>query len=168
MVTFRKTWLAIALLALATSTLAGGRDPALAGFFSAPLRIVSGDDEHRIVAYLAVTDAQKIHGLMYVRDLPADQGMLFVYEQPWHVAMWMKNTYIPLDMLFIRADGSIASIVADTTPESLTEIRAEEPVTGVLELNAGTAARLGIEPGDRVVYRAFSAGKTAPAADTGS
>ncbi len=165
--TLRKTWWAIAAvtLALAASTAAGSRDPALAGYFSAPVRIVSGGQRHEFIAYLAVTESQRARGLMFVRDLPPGHGMLFLWEQPWQAKMWMKNTHIPLDMLFIRADGTIANIVTDTEPESLASISATEPVTGVLELNAGTAERLQLEAGDRVVYRAFRA---AAATDSGS
>lgn len=134
---------------------AADRDPALAGFFSAPLRIESVSGAHDFVVYLALTPTQRANGLMHVRDLPADRGMLFLYDQPQVASMWMKNTLLPLDMLFIRADGTIDSIVTDTTPGSLAAIRSEGAVTGVLELNAGTVARLGIAPGDRVVYRAF-------------
>jgi uncharacterized membrane protein (UPF0127 family) len=76
--------------------------------------------------------------------------MLFVYREPAYLSMWMKNTFIPLDMLFVRADGSVASIAAHTEPQSERSIAADEPVRYVLELNAGTTARLGIVPGSRL------------------
>lgn len=138
---------------------AGERDPALAGFFSAPLRIETDKEAHDFVVYLAVTPAQRAHGLMHVRDLPTDRGMLFIYETPQVASMWMKNTVLSLDMLFIRADGTVANIVTDTEPGSLASIQSDGPVTGVLELNAGMTARLGIKAGDRVQHRAFRAGK---------
>ncbi|MDH4109899.1 MAG: DUF192 domain-containing protein [Gammaproteobacteria bacterium] len=107
---------------------------------------------HRFDIWLALTDEQQRRGLMFVRRLPADAGMLFVYRAPGRRSMWMKNTFLPLDMLFIRNDGTVSSIVADTVPQSLTSIASEEPVTFVLELNAGTSARLGIEPGSQMYW----------------
>ena len=84
-----------------------------------------------------------------------DQGMLFDFGRIEPVAMWMQNTYLPLDMLFIRADGTIARIAANTEPLSTRTIPSGEPVLAVLELNAGTAAKLGIKPGDRVEHPVF-------------
>jgi len=83
--------------------------------------------------------------------------MLFDFQASGPVAMWMKNTYLPLDMLFIRADGSIAKIAADTEPLSTKVIPSNEPVLSVLELNAGTAARLKLHAGDRVEHPMFGA-----------
>ena len=88
---------------------------------------------------------------MFVRDLPPWSGMVFRYQQPAILSMWMKNTYIPLDILFARADGSVSSVQTDTEPLSLKPISAIEPVSYVLELNAGTAARLGIGQGSRLI-----------------
>lgn len=105
---------------------------------------------HRLGVYLAENAAQRARGLMYVTELPDDQGMLFVYPVEYRVSMWMKNTLIPLDMLFIRSDGRIANVVADTRPLSVESIYATEPVSAVLELNAGAAARLGLAPGRRI------------------
>ena len=102
--------------------------------------------------YVAMTRAQQSRGLMYVRYMPESTGMLFVYRQPRVLSMWMKNTYIPLDMLFIRADGSIANIETNTEPLSLESIRASEPLNFVLELNAGVTERLGIDTQSRVYF----------------
>ncbi len=102
--------------------------------------------------YLAMTPAQKSRGLMHVRYLPEFTGMLFGYERPRRLSMWMKNTYIPLDILFIRADGSIANIEANTEPLSLKSIIAVEPLNFVLELNAGVAERLTIDTASRVHF----------------
>jgi len=99
---------------------------------------------HRFDVWIAVTSRQHSRGLMHVRDLPENTGMLFVYRDPGRRAMWMKNTYIPLDMLFIRRDGKVSSLVTNTEPLSLRSISSIEPVTFVLELNAGTATRLQI------------------------
>ena len=96
--------------------------------------------------FIASTDAQKRRGLMFVRKLPEWTGMLFLYRDSGMHSMWMKNTYIPLDIAFIRQDGRIASIAKNTEPLSLHSIRATEPVNFVLELNAGITDRLSIGP----------------------
>ena len=106
---------------------------------------------YRLDLWIARERSQQRRGLMFVRDLPADTGMLFIYDSPGILSMWMKNTYIPLDMLFIRTDGTVSSVVANTEPLSLRSIASTEPVSYVLELNAGVAAALGIKAGDRLV-----------------
>lgn len=95
---------------------------------------------------------------MYRRRLGRDAGMLFIYRPPEQVAMWMKNTLIPLDMLFIAADGRIVKIVQRTVPRSLESIPAGQPVSAVLELNGGTSARLKLAVGDRILHPAFGTG----------
>ncbi|MFC1459660.1 DUF192 domain-containing protein [Microvirga arabica] len=104
---------------------------------------------------VARNDADRAQGLMYRRSMPGDQGMLFDFGRVEPVSMWMQNTYLPLDMLFIRPDGTIARIAANTEPLSTRTIPSGEPVLAVLELNAGTAAKLGIKPGDRVEHPIF-------------
>lgn len=104
---------------------------------------------------VARNDADRAQGLMFRRSMPTDQGMLFDFGRVEPVSMWMQNTYLPLDMLFIRADGTIARIAANTEPLSTRTISSGEPVLSVLELNAGTAAKLGIRPGDRVEHPLF-------------
>ena len=101
--------------------------------------------------WLAETRAQQRRGLMHVRNVPESWGMLFVYGREQEISMWMKNTHVSLDMLFIRADGSIASIATDTTPLSLETIPSGEPVSRVLELKAGSVKRWGLKPGDRLL-----------------
>lgn len=96
--------------------------------------------------FVAETDAQKQRGLMFVRDLPDQSGMIFIYRDSGMHSMWMKNTYIPLDIAFIRRDGRISSVAKNTEPLSLRSIRSTEPVSFVLELNAGVADRLSIGP----------------------
>jgi uncharacterized protein len=105
---------------------------------------------------LARTPKQRAQGLMFRRDMPEMSGMLFVYDKEWEINMWMKNTIIPLDMVFIKSDGRIATIAERTIPYSLATISSLQPVAGVLELNGGTVARLGIRRGDRVLYSAFT------------
>ncbi len=121
-----------------------------------PLTIVTRDGaRHRFSVEVARTDAARAQGLMYRRSLPADQGMLFDFERVQPVGMWMRNTYVSLDMLFIRPDGTIARIAQNTEPLSTRTIESGEPVLAVLELLAGTTARLGIRAGDRVEHAMF-------------
>jgi uncharacterized membrane protein (UPF0127 family) len=106
---------------------------------------------YRFEVYLALTTAQQRRGLMFVRDLPDFTGMLFAYPEPGPRSMWMKNTFIPLDILFVRADGSVSSVARQTEPQSLRSIASIEPVTYVLELNAGITESLGIDEQSRVL-----------------
>jgi uncharacterized protein len=109
---------------------------------------------HEFTVEIASTRRQHTQGLMFRRRMDANAGMLFVYRREAPVSMWMRNTYIPLDMLFVRADGKIAHIAQRTTPHSLQTISSTEPVKSVLELNAGTVARLKIRIGDQVISSA--------------
>ena len=120
-----------------------------------PLSIVGRDGRHIFAVEVMRNDADRARGLMYRRAMAPDHGMLFDFQASAPVAMWMKNTYLPLDMLFIRADGSIAKIAADTEPLSTKVIPSNEPVLSVLELNAGTAGRLKLRAGDRVEHPMF-------------
>lgn len=104
---------------------------------------------------IAVSADERAKGLMYRTELAPDAGMLFDFHTDQQVYMWMKNTYIPLDMVFIRADGRIARIAADTTPLSTETISSGGPVRAVLELPAGTAKARGIAVGDKVRHRIF-------------
>jgi uncharacterized membrane protein (UPF0127 family) len=117
--------------------------------------IQSGGKSHNFQVEVMRTDAERAKGLMFRRYMPADRGMLFDFKAPGPAAMWMKDTYLPLDMVFIRADGTIARIEENTEPMSTRTIPSGEPVLGVLELNAGTAARLGIKAGDKVTHPLF-------------
>lgn len=120
------------------------------------LEIVSRGGVHVFQVEVAVTPDERSKGLMFRRELPAGQGMLFDFEGEGPVAMWMKNTYVSLDMLFIRADGRIARIAENTKPLSEEIIPSGAPVKAVLEVVAGTVKRLGIVPGDRVAHRIFT------------
>ncbi|WP_298955154.1 DUF192 domain-containing protein [uncultured Methylobacterium sp.] len=120
-----------------------------------PLTIVSRGGRHAFTVEVMRNEADRARGLMFRRSMAADHGMLFDFEQVEPVTMWMKNTYLPLDMLFLRADGTVARIAADTEPLSTRTIPSGEPVLGVLELNAGTAAKLGLRAGDRVEHPLF-------------
>lgn len=103
-----------------------------------------------IDAYVATDGATRAQGLMYIESLGEFEGMLFIHRRPAEISMWMKNTLIALDMLFVRDDQTIARIVTDTVPLSTDIISSREAVTAVLELNAGSAQRWGIQIGDRV------------------
>ena len=118
---------------------------------TSPLVIVTAKGPQRFSVELASTDQEKAQGLMFRRTLAADAGMIFDMGPGENVAtFWMKNTLIPLDMLFIRANGRIQNIAQRAVPESLATISSDGPVRAVLELNGGTVARLGIRPGDIV------------------
>lgn len=119
------------------------------------LTIETAGGGQQFAVELAVTSEQRAQGLMYRQRMPADAGMLFLYPAVRPVSMWMKNTLIPLDMLFIGDDGRILHIAERTIPGSTATISSMQPARAVLELNGGTAARLKIQVGDRVLYRTF-------------
>ena len=107
---------------------------------------------HVFTVEVARSAADQEHGLMSRRSLGADAGMLFPFDPPRAASFWMRNTLIPLDMVFIRPDGTIAHIAANAVPLSETPIVVAEPMTAVLELAGGRAAQLGIAEGDRVSW----------------
>lgn len=113
--------------------------------------IRSGGKAHKFLVELALSKRQHAQGLMFRRRMAPDAGMLFVYRREEPTAMWMKNTFIPLDMLFIARDGTVRRIEERTVPMSEAVISSGGPVVAVLELNAGTASRLGLRPGGKVV-----------------
>jgi uncharacterized membrane protein (UPF0127 family) len=119
------------------------------------VEIVTRSGVHVFDVELANTPDERSKGLMFRRELPQGRGMLFDFGGEGPISMWMKNTFISLDMLFIRADGTIARIAQNTTPQSEETIPSGAPVKAVLEVIAGTAKRLGIAPGDRVAHRIF-------------
>ena len=128
--------------------------PSLDETFDKDVLIIEAVDQgcFKFDVYLAITQAQQRRGLMFVRDLPEWTGMLFLYERAGIRSIWMKNTYISLDILFARRDGSVSSIWPDAEPLSLKSMPAIEPVNFVLELNAGTAERLGIKVGSKFIF----------------
>jgi hypothetical protein len=127
----------------------------VAAFEQSELVVRSGEEAHRFRVELARTPDERSRGLMFRRQMDADAGMLFDFGRTGRQAMWMKNTYIPLDMLFIRADGTIHRIAERTVPHSETVIPSGGRVRAVLELNGGTSERLGIRPGDVVEHEMF-------------
>lgn len=110
---------------------------------------------HRFLVEVARTQQQLAVGLMFRRQLAEDAGMLFDFGVERPVSMWMKNTLLPLDMIFIRGDGRIANVAERTVPGSLQPHSSKGPVRGVLEVNGGTVERLGIKAGDRVIHGIF-------------
>lgn len=121
------------------------------GLREIPLVIHSSGRAHRFTVEVAETPAEQQTGMMFRRSLGPDRGMIFPYSPPQTVGFWMRNTFIPLDMVFIRADGTIARI-ATGVPQSLDSVSSYEPVVAVLEIAGGRAAELGIKEGDRVTY----------------
>lgn len=117
-----------------------------------PLIIHAGGSTYKFEVELATTPAEREQGLMFRKTLAPNAGMLFLYPDEQQVAFWMKNTLIPLDMLFLKADGSIARIAHDAVPLDETPIPSNADVKAVLEVNGGTATSLGIKEGDKVDY----------------
>lgn len=119
------------------------------------LEVVTHQGVRRFTVEIADTEATRERGLMFRTSLPGDKGMLFDFGTPQPVAFWMKNTLIPLDMLFIAPDGRVISIARNATPMSETPIPSGGDVLGVLEIRGGRAAETGIQPGDQVRERIF-------------
>jgi uncharacterized protein len=120
-----------------------------------PVTVVGADSATMFTTEIADTEILRERDLMFRHILPPDKAMLFDFGKPRPVAMWMKNTNISLDMMFIRADGTIAAIAENTVPQSLDIVSVQEPVLGVLEVAAGTVKRLGLHTNDKVFHRIF-------------
>lgn len=125
------------------------------GMVKEPLEVETAAGVRDFTVEVATTSEEQATGLMYRREMAADAGMLFVYPAGSRVTMWMKNTLIPLDMVFISPAGRVTHVVERTVPMSNELIGSNGPVRAVLELNAGTASRLGIKVGDQVRHPAF-------------
>lgn len=121
------------------------------GLQKIPLTITTASGRHHFTVDVARTEQQQATGLMFVKSMAPDRGMIFPFSPPQEVSFWMENTLIPLDMVFIRADGTIARI-ATAKPLDETPVPSGEPIAAVLEINGGRAAELGIAPGDRVEW----------------
>lgn len=128
---------------------------AFAQLETAPLSIKSGDETHAFTVEMATTPEEIQQGLMFRQELAPDAGMLFDFGMTRQASMWMKNTLIPLDMLFILEDGRVIAIARNAQPGSLRSIGPGVPVRAVLEIPGGRAKELGIEPGDTVVHPLF-------------
>lgn len=150
--------LALVAAGLAPSTPAGAGSPHAARLEVSELAVEGSSGSLLFTVEVADTPAERATGLMFRRRLGSDEGMLFDFGEARPVSMWMKDTYLSLDMLFIAADGRIVRIVERTTPLSITPIPSIAPVRAVLELPAGTVAASGIRRGDRVRHPIFGAG----------
>ena len=147
-------WAVVAALLLSGCTGAdGASDNAPSGLDLAQVTIVDAGRSHRFTVEVARTAEEQRQGLMFRTDMADDAGMIFPFAQPKIASFWMQNTLIPLDMLFIRADGSIDRIAENAVPESLEPVASGGEVVAVLELKGGTAARLGIDESARVRWR---------------
>jgi len=141
---------AVFMLVLAAGAAAQAADESM-------LEIVTKDGVHVFTIEMARTNEERQKGLMFRKELPEGRGMLFDFKPDQDVSMWMRNTYIPLDMLFINGDGTIRRIAENTEPLSERTIPSGGPVRGVLEVIGGTAKKLGIKAGDKVAHPLFSA-----------
>lgn len=150
--------IATAMLSLGGCGAEGRKTPSAAGD---RLVVITASGRHELSIELADTDQKKQTGLMFRTSLGAGHGMLFPYDGPQEITMWMRNTYISLDMVFIGADGVVVSVARNTEPMSEAIISSKVPATGVLEVKAGEADRLGIVPGSRVEHAHFK-GPVAP------
>jgi uncharacterized membrane protein (UPF0127 family) len=140
--------LAAVLFGLAVVAIAPGAQAT--GSTTVVLKTATGD--HNFNVEVATTNPQRALGLMFRRTMAENAGMLFLYDRPQPASMWMKNTIIPLDMIFIAAGGKVHRIVSHAEPFSTDAISSEGDVVAVLELNAGQAAKIGLKLGDKVLY----------------
>jgi uncharacterized membrane protein (UPF0127 family) len=150
----RRAFVLFSLLSILVLAPLGPAEPLVAAELQ-PLEITSKNGVHVFAVEMAVTPEQQAQGLMFRRELPEGQGMLFDFAREQPLSFWMKNTYIPLDMIFIRGDGRIARIAENTVPLSETLVPSGGPARAVLEVIGGTAKKLGIAVGDRVSHGIF-------------
>lgn len=153
--------LALAVAACSPQTAEAERAPATpaapavhpeSGLEIIPLAVDLGGKRHTFRMEVARTPAQQEKGLMFRKAMGADEGMLFPYAQPRMLSFWMRNTVLPLDIIYIGPDGKVLNVVADAVPYSETPLWSSGPASAVLELNAGRAAQLGIKPGTPVSW----------------
>ena len=137
-----------------TNSSASALERSPAGLEQVPLTVSGANGaKHRFTVEVARTPEQQAQGMMNRQSLGPDRGMIFPYDPPVPASFWMKNTLIPLDMIFVRADGTIARIEENTAPLSLDPVSAGEPVAAVLEIAGGRSAELGIVAGARVDWQ---------------
>ena len=144
-------WLLAVLVASITTGTADGSD-------RLPVEkvvVTTAQGDVSFEAEIAITDETRSRGLMFRRSMGEREAMLFYWDNPEPISMWMRNTYISLDMLFADADGVVVHVATDTVPHSLDVISAGREVSAVMEVVAGTAAKLGIRPGSRLKHRFF-------------
>jgi len=153
---------ALLLFTTGTGHAQSGPPEDLSAFPQTTLTVTGGGGSHQFTLWVADTSAREEQGLMFVRELPADKGMVFVGEQPRVWTMWMKNTYVPLDMLFVAVDGRVVKI-AHAIPHDETTISSDVAVNGVIELQGGISDRLHLKVGDIAKWKAPPARASAPA-----
>lgn len=151
--TFRRPLFAALLIGFVCTVLAGS--PRAGAQELEKLEFVTKSGTHAFSVEVMRTPDQQAKGLMFRRFLPDDRGMLFAFRRNEPIFMWMKNTYIPLDMVFIDRKGAVVSIAADTEPFSERTIPSGGPAWAVVELNAGAAAKIGLAAGDKVRHPEF-------------
>jgi uncharacterized protein len=144
-----RLWAALAVVFIATLAAAARGDGL------EPLQIVTATGTHDFQVEIARDDASRARGLMDRRFMPADHGMLFEFDREGPEAFWMKDTYIPLDMIFISRSGVVTNIVANAEPLSERAIPSGPPCMAVLELNGGVAVKIGLKVGDKVRHPFF-------------
>jgi len=148
--------LALAGLCAGSAAALGKRPPApFAELAQADIRVITASGRHDFKVWIADDERSRERGLMFVKSLPAGRGMLFLFERPRFASFWMKNTFLSLDIVFIGPDGVVVNVARNAKPLALEPIESEAPVTGVLELVAGTAAKIGLTPGAHVLHPAF-------------
>jgi len=151
----RRLFVVLAMLSFLTIPLPGAGSTVAAQQLQ-ELKITSKNGAHIFGVEMALTPEEQAKGLMFRKELPEGQGMLYDFHQEQPTSFWMKNTYVSLDMIFIRGDGRILRIAENTVPLSEALVPSGGPVRAVLEVVAGTAKKLGIAPGDRVTHPIFS------------
>jgi len=128
-------------------------DKSPAGLEQVPLTIQTSTGKHQFTVEVARTAEQQAQGLMFRQSLAPDRGMIFPYDPPTDASFWMKNTLIPLDMVFVRPNGTVGRVAENTVPMSLDPVPSLEPVSAVLEIAGGRAAELRIKQGDKVSWQ---------------
>jgi uncharacterized membrane protein (UPF0127 family) len=154
----------IALFAFAASPATFAQDPAPLDFGPPEKLVILSETGPKVFQVeIADTDKEQARGMMYRESVPDMTGMLFEFDRPKVATIWMKNTAVSLDILFVRSNGKILKIEHSATPYTLRNSSSEAPVAAVLELGAGQALELGIMPGDLVAHEFFGTEKQANA-----
>lgn len=152
MMGFPRRFLSLIFVAMTLAAPAMAQEPEAEAVDESVAVIHSGEESHSFTVEIADDDAERSRGLMFREELAPDAGMLFDFLDERPVAFWMQNTLIPLDMIFIKADGTIARVHAEAVPMDRTSVPSGEPVRFVLEIPGGRAAELGIEAGDTLEH----------------
>lgn len=158
----RHALLALTALFAACANATDSALPLFPGLQQAELEVETKSGSHRFRVWIAADDESRNQGLMRVRELPSDHGMLFLFDRPQVVAFWMKDTYLSLDLVFIAPDGRVLNIAPHARPFSLDPIESHGPAIAVLEVLAGTVEDIALRPGDRVISPATQAAPAMP------